>query len=828
MTVLGIDLGTTFSCIAVFDDIDGLTKIDMNGEKTMPSIVAFGEDEMYIGSPAWSRISEDAENVVREVKRMIGRTLDQEIIEKDCSRWPFQVICDDFGNPMVRVNFRGQQCDFFPQQISGFVLQELKKFAEQQTGDQINDVVITVPAYFNDAQRNATKQAGQLAGLNVLRVVTEPVAAALAYRHNLTNLSTERTIIVFDLGGGTFDISLVKLTENSVTVIATAGDNHLGGVDFDQVLFNHFMTEAVRQFGIGVQNDVSAKQRLYLECEVVKRRLSSVPSTKLVIYGFCNGKDFTTPIFKAVFEKLCEPLFNRCLELVDELLSKANFSVEQVDDVLLVGGSTRIPKIRQLLSDKFGVKKINCRVEVDEVVAQGAAIQAFLCIEGNEPVISDLPIVESEDDTAESLSYPSIFTCTDDVETPLKTPKAVIFDVTSHSLGTDFVDSSSYHSFLIIDSSHSMSDRSAEPSLPWIVNRNILGAVIENVYTFAQKRASSVNDKITVIDFSDSARIVCEAVPVHDLDELQLSLISLVPSGGTNFLHALTLAFDSWRRLQDPDQLPLFVMLSDGEDHASESEVVALVKKMVRDFPNAIIYTIGFGIDSCFDHLKNISLLGNGKYFQSLDTVSLESAFSRIAKASTRLADKSEKTAVLIPKHTPIPVRKTLHCTNAFDSQELINVTVLEGEAELAVENTLLSEFSVQISPKPAGKAEIEVEFEIDSDGILQVSAREVGTQGRREIVSRRPGFLNPLQLNNAKREMAIVAAVKELSSLKSRMKEALDDPYLTLSPQERFEFEQYVCELNEVLKGINFNTSDVELLSEIVDTYRARCEYVQ
>ncbi|KAL0210479.1 hypothetical protein RCL1_004915 [Eukaryota sp. TZLM3-RCL] len=809
--VLGIDLGTTFSCAYVYDSIDGFVLLLLFITFLLLSI--FMVKQPYLGAPAFAQIPDDPQNVVFEIKRLIGKSFDSPSVSTDASRWPFIVQKDSNNNPVINVSFDGVNKSYLPQQISAFVLIELKQLAEEVVGEQINDVVITVPAYFNDAQRNATKQAGQLAGLNVLRVVTEPVAAALAYRHNLTNLSTERTIIVFDLGGGTFDISLVKLTENSVTVIATAGDNHLGGVDFDQVLFNHFMTEAVRQFGIGVQNDIRAKARLRTECEQVKKRLSNVPQTRLMIFGFYDGTDFSSPIFQSTFEQLCAPLFNSCMLLVDRVLSESQTDPSQVDDVLLVGGSTRIPKIRQLLSDKFGKKKINAKANADEIVAQGAAIQAFLCIEGNEPSL------DGRDVFAQSLGYQNDNHVSNH-------SRAVVQDCTSHSLGTDYVagtSSENYHTFMILDTSGSTDSTAVVPQSDWVLQKNLLGSVVESVFKFTQSRAStSTQDLISIIQFSSKASVICEGVSIGDSATIQKHLNKLQPYGGTYFSRALDCAFQSWGRQHQTSShlVPLFVLLSDGQDFSPENQVVKTIECQFLDFPQSIIHTIGFGNED-FERLEHIARLGRGTFHLSVDNISLQSAFRGIALAPARLRTKSHKTALLIPKHTPIPVRKTLHCTNAYDNESEVTITVLEGEAELAVENTLLSEFSVQISPKPAGKAEIEVEFEIDSDGILQVSAREVGTQGRREIVSRRPGFLNPTELVAARREMSLVTSVNELSVVRQKLKEMLSHSLGTLSPEAIDHCKSALKDIASCLTSIDHSTSDVNEILEKVCTYR-------
>ncbi|CBF80914.1 HS70_TRIRU Heat shock 70 kDa protein [Aspergillus nidulans FGSC A4] len=372
---VGIDLGTTYSCVGVFRD----DRIDIiandQGNRTTPSFVAFTDTERLIGDAAKNQVAMNPHNTVFDAKRLIGRRFGDAEVQADMKHWPFKVV-DKSGKPIIEVEFKGETKQFTPEEISSMVLTKMRETAEAFLGGTVNNAVITVPAYFNDSQRQATKDAGLIAGLNVLRIINEPTAAAIAYGLD-KKVEGERNVLIFDLGGGTFDVSLLTIEEGIFEVKATAGDTHLGGEDFDNRLVNHFVTEFKRKHKKDLSTNARALRRLRTACERAKRTLSSAAQTSIEIDSLFEGIDFYTSITRARFEELCQDLFRGTMEPVERVLRDAKIDKSSVHEIVLVGGSTRIPKIQRLVSDYFN-KEANKSINPDEAVAYGAAVQAAI------------------------------------------------------------------------------------------------------------------------------------------------------------------------------------------------------------------------------------------------------------------------------------------------------------------------------------------------------------------------------------------------------------------------------------------------------------------
>lgn len=335
----------------------------------------------------------NAKNTVFDAKRLIGRKYDDPKIKEDLKHWPFKVI-NDGGKPKIEVEFKGERKRFAPEEVSSMVLTKMREIAEVYLGAKVKDAVITVPAYFNDSQRQATKDAGCIAGLNVLRIINEPTAAALAYGLD-KNLKGERNVLIFDLGGGTFDVSVLTIDEGSLfEVKSTAGDTHLGGEDFDNRLVNHFVEEFKRKHKNNISSNVRALRRLRTACERAKRTLSSSTEASLEIDALHDGIDFYSKISRARFEELNMDLFRSTLQPVERALNDAKMDKKAIQDVVLVGGSTRIPKIQKMLQDFFGGKQLNLSINPDEAVAYGAAVQAAILTGVGSSQIQDLLLVD--------------------------------------------------------------------------------------------------------------------------------------------------------------------------------------------------------------------------------------------------------------------------------------------------------------------------------------------------------------------------------------------------------------------------------------------------
>lgn len=380
---IGIDLGTTYSCVAVWQNDRVEIIANDQGNRTTPSYVAFAGDERLIGDAAKNQAAANPSNTVFDSKRLIGRKFNDPVCQSDMKHWPFKVVEDSNGKPKIDVEWKGERHQFLPEEISAAVLVKMKQTAESYLGTSIRDAVITVPAYFNDSQRQATKDAGAIAGLNVLRIINEPTAAALAYGLDKVHESGEKNILVFDCGGGTHDLTLLTIDEGVFEVKATAGDGHLGGEDFDNVLVNHCVEEFKRKNKVDITSSPRSLRRLRTACERAKRTLSTATQASIEVDSLFDGIDFAITLTRAKFESLCDSLFRRTVAPLDRLLTDAKISKENVHEIVMVGGSSRIPKIRELLSSYFNGKKLNDSVHPDEAVAYGAAVQAHILTGGS-------------------------------------------------------------------------------------------------------------------------------------------------------------------------------------------------------------------------------------------------------------------------------------------------------------------------------------------------------------------------------------------------------------------------------------------------------------
>jgi len=387
---IGIDLGTTYSCVGVWQNDRVEIIANDQGNRTTPSYVAFTDTERLIGDAAKNQVAMNPINTVFDAKRLIRRKFQDQTVQNDIKLWPFKVRPGAHDIPEIVVSYKGEDKIFKAEEISSMVLIKMKETAQSFLGGdkEVKRAVITVPAYFNDSQRQATKDAGAIAGMEVLRIINEPTAAAIAYGLDKKGETTgERNVLIFDLGGGTFDVSLLTIEEGIFEVKATAGDTHLGGEDFDERLVNHFASEFLRKHKKDLKSSARALRRLRTACERAKRTLSSTAQTTIELDSLFEGVDFATSITRARFEELNMDLFRKCMEPVEKCLRDSKMDKSAVHDVVLVGGSTRIPKVQQLLQDFFNGKELNRSINPDEAVAYGAAVQAaILTGEGGEKV----------------------------------------------------------------------------------------------------------------------------------------------------------------------------------------------------------------------------------------------------------------------------------------------------------------------------------------------------------------------------------------------------------------------------------------------------------
>ncbi|KAF7258931.1 hypothetical protein EG68_03598 [Paragonimus skrjabini miyazakii] len=392
MPAVGIDLGTTYSCVGVFQH--GKVEIIANdqGNRTTPSYVAFTDTERLIGDAAKNQVAMNPNNTVFDVKRLIGRRYDDPSVTSDRKHWSFEVV-SEANKPKVRVEYKGEMKTFSAEEVSAMILGKMKEIAEAYLGKTVKDAVITVPAYFNDSQRQATKDAGAIAGLNVMRIINEPTAAAIAYGLD-KKVGSERHVLIFDLGGGTFDVSILTIEDGVFEVKSTAGDTHLGGEDFDNRMVSHFIGEFKRKHKKDISDNKRAVRRLRTACERAKRTLSSSAQANIEIDSLYEGIDFYTSITRARFEELNADLFRSTLDPVEKALRDAKMDKSQIHEVVLVGGSTRVPKVQKLLQDFFNGKELNKSINPDEAVAYGAAVLAAILSGDKSEAVQDLLLLD--------------------------------------------------------------------------------------------------------------------------------------------------------------------------------------------------------------------------------------------------------------------------------------------------------------------------------------------------------------------------------------------------------------------------------------------------
>ncbi|XP_044753363.1 heat shock-related 70 kDa protein 2-like isoform X1 [Coccinella septempunctata] len=389
---VGIDLGTTYSCVGVFRN--GAVDIIPNdqGNRTTPSFVAFTNVERLVGDSAKQQAAMNPSNTVFDAKRLIGRKFDDPAVKQDMKHWPFEIVNEN-GKPKIRVSYKNETKTFYPEEISSMVLGKMREIAASFLGSNVSRAVITVPAYFNDSQRQATKDAGTIAGLDVLRIINEPTAAAIAYGLDKKG-ENEKYILIFDMGGGTFDVSILLQAGGIFEVKATAGDTHLGGQDIDNAMTEFFAEEFNRKYKVNIMDNKRALRRLQTACERAKRTLSSATQASIEIDSLAEGIDLYTNISRAKFEEMNMGIFRRTMEPVEKAIKDAKLTKGQINEVVLVGGSTRIPKIQTMLQNLFQGKALNKSINPDEAVAYGAAVQAAILVGDKSETVADLLLLD--------------------------------------------------------------------------------------------------------------------------------------------------------------------------------------------------------------------------------------------------------------------------------------------------------------------------------------------------------------------------------------------------------------------------------------------------
>jgi len=422
--VVGIDLGTTYSVVGVW--ANGQVEIIANelGNRITPSVVAFTETERIVGDGARNQIASNPENTIYAVKRLIGRKYEDKTVQSDKALLAYKIVADKkHGHPLVRVQYQGKDKDYTAEEVSAMILTKMKEIAEAYLSKDVKNAVVTVPAYFNDAQRQSTKDAGTISGLNVIRIINEPTAAAIAYG---LNKAGEKNILVFDLGGGTFDVSLLTIDDGFFEVVATNGDTHLGGEDFDNRMMKYFLDILKKKYKKDIKNDNKALARLKKACENAKRQLSSQPEARVEVDNLVEGVDFSEKITRAKFEEICMDLFKGTLEPVKAVLADSKLKKSDIDEIVLVGGSTRIPKVQSLIKDFFNGKEPNKGINPDEAVAYGSAVQAAV-LSGESELENKVLLVDVTPLSMGIETVGGVMTKLIDRNTPIPTKKEQVF-----------------------------------------------------------------------------------------------------------------------------------------------------------------------------------------------------------------------------------------------------------------------------------------------------------------------------------------------------------------------------------------------------------------
>jgi len=390
---VGIDLGTTYSCVGVMKNNQVEIIANQLGNRTTPSYVAFSDGERLVGDAAKNQAPMNPKNTIFDAKRLIGRNYSDPIVQADKKLWPFSIIQGQNDKPMIEVEYQGETKKFFPEEISAMVLGYMKETAEAFLGEKVKHAVVTVPAYFDNSQRQATKDAGTIAGLNVLRIINEPTAAAIAYGLN-NKRKGEMNVLIFDLGGGTFDVSLLSVEDGVFEVKATNGDTHLGGEDFDNRLVEHFANEFKQKHKKDIKSSDRAMRRLRTVCERAKRTLSTQTTAPVNVDSLFDSIDLESSLSRAKFEDLCMDQFRKCISPVEKVLQDAKMSKSDVHEVVLVGGSTRIPKVQELIKNFFNGKEPCKNINPDEAVAYGAAVQAAILTGKSSETTKDIVLID--------------------------------------------------------------------------------------------------------------------------------------------------------------------------------------------------------------------------------------------------------------------------------------------------------------------------------------------------------------------------------------------------------------------------------------------------
>ena len=767
--IIGIDLGTTFCCVAAYH----LNKVEIVtneiGRRTTPSLVSFRDEEILVGDAAKNIMNSNAENTIKDSKRLIGRRFNDPIVQEDLKKWSFTIKENELnGLPQYIINVDNEEKRYYPEEISSMILKKLKSFSQDFLGREVKRAVITVPAYFNNSQREATKKAGEMAGFTSIQILNEPTAAAIAYGYQ-NKSDKERIVLVFDLGGGTFDVSIVKVYDNIYEVIAVNGDNHLGGEDFNNLLADYIIQEFNNSTGIDIKMNKKAMKRVMKSVEDAKIDLSNLDEVTVDIDQICQGEDLYLVISRITYEELCEDIWNKCIKLMDQTINEANLTKDKISDVVLAGGSSRTPKIQEMITEYFGRQPYKS-VNPDEAIAYGAILY------GISSDYVDKGIIGKKEMKMKKSKIQGI----DDLD--INKDKGNLLGEAS-----DDDDNDNYHNFKDVSSKNmkepekknnllvSMNDSSEELNSykndRMEKSKESLGLDSESIKKSMGRKDYSIKMSMGEENQGSVGRMN------EDNDSLNIPQEEEIMGTNRNMRNEKKMEFDS-----DEDKEG---GLSRGfSKHEEEERSEGMVEKSVGNKQK-------IELDSKEDNEGGLAELSNDEEEEEEDIGKI--IIKDATPLSIGIGIVGGTMATIIPKLSQLPPKDEIRVfkktfTVFKDYATSYKVRIFEGENQLVQKNYLLGEFTVTgFKPQKRGEIIIELLFYLDHNSIISVKARQNDKIQKELIIQNREDY-----------------SKEEIKTMKLHLKEYEEKER---ENKERIKIMEQIKDLNNELKKIGENS---------------------
>ncbi|XP_023909296.2 heat shock cognate 70 kDa protein 2 [Quercus suber] len=771
---IGIDLGTTYSCVAVWQNERVEIIVNDQGNRTTPSYVAFTPAQRLVGDAAMNQAACNPSNSVYDAKRLIGRRFSDPLVQSDINLWPFKVIKGPSDKPMIVVNYKGKEKHFAAEEISSMILKKMKEMAEAYLGTTVKNAVVTVPAYFNDSQYKATKDAGGTAGLNFLRIINEPTAAAIAYGiEKMAGNIGKRNVLIFDLGGGTTDVSLLTIENCVFKVKAVAGDTHLGGEDFANRMVKHFIEIFKRQHKVDISDNSKALRRLRTACEKAKRLLSSAIETNIEVDSLHKGIDFSSTITRAKFEELNMDLFKKCIDIVEKCLTDAKMNKSCVHDVVVSGGSSRIPKVQQLLQDFFNGKALCKSINPDEAVAYGAAVQAAILTGIGNEKLQDIVLLD-----VTPLSLGISVRHTKDMFVLI--PRNSSFPAKKERNITTICDNQTSMIISVYEGERARNRDNTflgefvlhgiPPAPRGVANAKVCFDIDANgiLSVSAKETTNGSMRKITITKYK--SRLSSEMINRRVKDAEMYKAKDDKHRKKVNAKAALENYAYKMRNIKMNKSCVHDVVVSGG------SSRIPKVQQLLQDFFNGKALCKSINPDEAVAYGAAVQAailtgIGNEKL---QDIVLLD-----VTPLSLGISVRHTKDMfVLIPRNSSFPAKRERNITTICDNQTSMIISVYEGERARNRDNTFLGEFVLHgIPPAPRGVANAKVCFDIDANGILSVSAKETTNGSMRKItITKYKSRLSSEMINRRVKDAEMYKAKDDKHRKKVNAKAALEN----------------------------------------------------